>query len=137
MMSRGASRERNLRYAGLREEARAGNGTYPGLSRRELRVTFRDLTAALERVAVVERENARLRDQLEALKIEYAMLRADGEADKDAIIAELVAERDALAAQLEGHTPAVGPHEAEAEDGPAEVLEDKMRGFLKRFVRRY
>jgi hypothetical protein len=100
-------------------------------------VTFRDLTAALERVAVVERENARLRDQLEALKIENVMLRADGEADKDAIIAELVAERDALAAQLEGRTPAVGPHKAEAEDGPPEVLEDKMRGFLTRFIRRY
>ena len=66
-------------------------------------MTFRDASAALERIAMLERENAELRD-----------------------------ERDRLAARLERQARGEPEPDADAEEAP-NLLPDKMQAFLKRF----
>jgi hypothetical protein len=64
-------------------------------------MSFRDASAALERVAALEEENRALREELKALRDANAKLRAEASEDKDAVITQLMEERDALAKKLE------------------------------------
>jgi hypothetical protein len=89
-------------------------------------MTFRDASASLERIAALEEEVRALREELKALRAENAKLRAEADEDKDAVITQLMAERDALAKKLEdGGAPA-------AEEPYVSPFEGALKDFAKR-----
>ena len=92
-------------------------------------MSFRDdATASLQRIAALEEENQALRDEVQTLRDRIAKLRAGATEDKDAIIVQLMEERDALAAQLE----AAKPKRDAGEEPFVSSFERTIQNFAKR-----